>query len=75
MEYRTCPFCKEKIYRNALVCRFCKRDLPAMENSEENSGGVTLSWVPAVVATAFIVTGTAFLAHAFVKERRKWLER
>ena len=74
MEYRTCPFCKEKIYSNALVCRFCKRDLPDSRNNEKNSG-ITLSWVPAVAATAFIVSGAAFLANAFVRERRKWLDR
>jgi hypothetical protein len=74
MEYRTCPFCKEKIYSNALVCRFCKRDLPDRQSSREKSG-ITLSWIPAVATTAFIVTGAAFLANAFIKERRNWLER
>lgn len=72
MEYRRCPFCKEKIYINALVCRFCKRDVPPYEYVEKRN---SLAWVPAVATTAFIVTGAAFLTHEFLKERRFWLDR
>jgi len=72
MEYRICPFCKEKIYSNALVCRFCKRDLSSYEHVKRSN---SLAWVPAVAATAFIVAGAAFLTHEFLKERRSWTDR
>ena len=55
-----------------MVCRFCKRDLPPYEHVVKRN---SLAWVPAVVATAFIVTGAAFLTNEFLKERRSWLDR
>lgn len=30
---RQCPFCAETIKRDAVVCRFCNRDLPALEST------------------------------------------
>jgi len=71
MNMQTCPYCKEKIYSNALVCRYCKRDLPDMAMLQSGSN----NWVPALLASALIVTGTAFLAYEFFKERQNWVER
>lgn len=31
---RTCPFCAEKINKEAIFCRFCKKDLPALSSEE-----------------------------------------
>ena len=71
MNMKTCPYCKEKIYSNALVCRYCKRDLPDLEPMRSGSA----NWIPALIASALIVTGTAFFAYGFFKERRDWLDR
>lgn len=30
--HRKCPFCAEVIKSEAVVCRFCRRDLPALAN-------------------------------------------
>lgn len=30
---RTCPFCAEKIRTEALICRFCQKELPAIASS------------------------------------------
>lgn len=34
-----------------------------------------MNWVPAVLATAIIVSGSAFIAYEFLKERRNWVDR
>ncbi|MBU4260399.1 MAG: LPXTG cell wall anchor domain-containing protein [Proteobacteria bacterium] len=71
MNMQTCPYCKEKIYSNALVCRYCKRDLPDMTLPQTGSS----NWIPALLASALIVTGTAFFAYEFFKERQNWVDR
>jgi uncharacterized paraquat-inducible protein A len=71
MNMQTCPYCKEKIYSNALVCRYCKRELPDPTRPRMRS----MNWVPAVLATAIIVSGSAFIAYEFLKERRNWVDR
>jgi len=71
MNMQTCPYCKEKIYSNALVCRYCKRDLPDMTMAQTGSN----NWIPALLASALIVTGAAFFAYEFFKERQNWVDR
>ena len=71
MNMQTCPYCKEKIYSNALVCRYCKRELPDPTRPRMRS----MHWVPAMLATAIIVSGSAFIAYEFLKERRNWVDR
>jgi len=69
MKARICPFCREKISREALVCRYCKRDLPELNGRQRAS----MVWIPVVAATAIIVSGAAILTTEFIKERRQWL--
>jgi ribosomal protein L32 len=71
MNMQTCPYCKEKIYSNALVCRYCKRDLADMAEEQMGSAG----WIPALLVSALIVTSTAFFAYGFFKERQNWVDR
>jgi hypothetical protein len=71
MNMQTCPYCKEKIYSNALVCRYCKRDLPDPSAPPIRS----LNWIPAVLATAIILTGSAIVTYEFLKERQNWVDR
>ncbi|MFA7383753.1 MAG: hypothetical protein WC001_09900 [Desulfurivibrionaceae bacterium] len=70
MRTRCCPFCKEQIHYQALVCRYCTSDLPQMaQRPRKNSHG----WLAAIIAAGIIVGGAAFLAAEFLEERKNWL--
>ncbi len=68
MSMQICPFCREKIQRQALVCRYCRRDLPSVSKPAKKSSGL----LGTLTAVAIIVTGSAILAAEFFKERRRW---
>jgi hypothetical protein len=70
MHIRICPFCREEIHAQALVCRYCTRDLPsAKQRKRKNSHG----WLAAITAAGIIVGGGAFLAAEYLRERKNWL--
>ena len=70
MRTRICPFCKEDVPAQALACRYCTRDLPPVtQRRRENSYG----WLAAITAAGIIVSGAAFLAAEFLRERKNWL--
>ena len=71
MKTKICPFCKEKINFDAIVCRYCRRDLP---DEETSSRGSSLGWFTALVTTAVIVSASALLVVDFLKERQRWLD-
>lgn len=70
MSMHACPFCKEKIYPAAIVCRYCRRDLPESKSPRGGSG----IWIAAITASAVIISGAALLAMEYFRERRNWLE-
>ncbi len=70
MRTRICPFCKEDIHSQALVCRYCRRDLPPMEQPRRNHSH---AWLAVITAAGIIVSGAAFLAAEFLRERKNWL--
>jgi len=70
MHTRCCPFCKEQIHYQALVCRYCTSDLPPqVQRQRKNSHG----WLAAIIAAGIIVGAATFLAAEFLEERKKWL--
>lgn len=63
-----CPFCREKIQRLAVVCRFCNRDLPAPTPPRKKSSAA----LAVIAASAIIVTTSAIMAVEFLRERKNW---
>ena len=70
MRTRICPFCKEAIHFQALVCRCCRRDLPPVAQPRRKNSH---AWLAAITAAGIIVSGAAFLAAEFLRERKNWL--
>ncbi len=70
MRTRICPFCKEDIHFQALVCRYCRRDLPPVARPRRKSSH---AWLAAITVAGIIVSGAAFLAAEFLRERKNWL--
>jgi hypothetical protein len=70
MRTRICPFCKEDIHGQALVCRYCRRDLPPAAQPRRKTSN---AWVAAIAVAGIIVSGAAFLATEFLRERKNWL--
>ena len=72
MKSKICPFCKEKIIYDAIVCRYCKRDLPEEVSTSKKS---PVGWFSTLIITAVVVSSTALLVVDFLKERERWIKR
>ncbi len=65
---RICPYCKEKVKKDALVCRYCQREL-----EPESSGGSGTAWVFAGFLGLTLGAALA-LGLSYLDERRRWNE-
>ena len=58
---RTCPYCAEQVKAEALICRFCQRDLPALTEDEivslqkPNNYGNKWLWIGILFISAIII--------------------
>lgn len=65
-----CPFCRETIHPEALICRYCQQELAGAGRS----GRCRTGWVVALALAGVMAAGTAMLVRGFLEERRHWLE-
>ena len=58
---RTCPYCAEQVKAEALICRFCQRDLPALTEDDivslqkPNNYGNKWLWIGILFISAIII--------------------
>ncbi len=64
---RRCPYCHEKIQREAKVCRFCGREIEPLPSF----GGTPWVWLLFGFVGAFLGAG-AMIGYQVLKERRIW---
>nr|HDN00343.1 hypothetical protein [Deltaproteobacteria bacterium] len=67
---KTCPYCKERVKKNALVCRYCGRELEP-NNDPECYNLCYPNWICA--GFAGLAAGAAIaLIFGYWRERRRW---
>ena len=65
---RRCPYCRERIRRDAVVCRFCGRELTP-------EAGAPLLPAPILFTAGGILAGVlAALGIGLYRERMRWEE-
>ena len=66
---KVCPYCKEKIKKDAVICRYCHKELDSGREEACNSS----LWVFAGFM-GLALGATAALGLGYVSERRRWEE-
>ncbi len=70
---QNCPYCQESIYANAIVCRYCSRDLPPnIPHLEYHS---STPWIPLLITSALVIGAAALFRSDQMKERLGRLHR
>lgn len=66
-EKQNCPYCQESIYANAIVCRYCSRDLPPnIPHLEYQS---STPWLPLLITSALLIGATAIFSSSRMRDR------
>jgi len=69
MSGRLCPYCKEKIKKDALVCKYCHREVNPIPDDDHSTSITLFSGIIGVAAGAALA-----LLWGYYKERKKWKE-
>jgi len=67
---RICPFCKETVKKNAVVCRYCGRDLDVQESCGVSGPCGLFAALVGLTAGAALALGLGYW-----KERRRWEDK
>lgn len=63
---RICPYCKERVKRKALICRYCHKELEPVEGNLDGSLGLFAGFIGLAAGAA------AVFLYGYIRERRKW---
>ncbi len=66
---RICPYCKEKVKKDALVCRYCHKELEPTDDSQVAAPTGILAGVLGLAAGVAMA-----LAFGYYRERKRWEE-
>ncbi|WP_456433703.1 hypothetical protein [Thermosulfuriphilus sp.] len=66
---RPCPFCREKIHPEAVICPYCHREVEPLKGLHPSP------WLWIVAGLTGLGLGAALaIGLGFLRERRRWLE-